>query len=348
MKISKIFLLATFLIFSANVQAKTVAILATGGTIAGSGKSEVGTKYEPGKVAIDKIIKTIPGITKLAEIQAEQVMQIASQDMDDVAWLQIAKRVNNLLAKKSVSGLVITHGTDTLEETAYFLNLVVKSKKPVVLVGSMRPSTSLSADGSLNLYNAVALAASNYAYDKGVLVMMNDKIFAARDVAKTHTTNVATFASPNAGPIGSVLYGKVNFYYKPLRTHTSRTAFNIRKLESLPKVEIVYAYAGIDKTVIDHMVESGAEGIVLAGVGDGNINKESVERLAEAAKKGVLIVRSAHLSSGAVEPNVEIEDDKLGFVTADNLSPQKVRILTMLALTKSSNVKKVRRMFAKY
>ncbi len=346
MKLLKIISLFVFL--SCSAQAKNVVILATGGTIAGAGDSCVGSKYAPGKVGIDQVIKNIPGLDKLADIRTEQVMQIASQDFNDVTWLTIAKRVNELLAQSSVKGLVITHGTDTLEETAYFLNLVVKSKKPVVLVGAMRASTSLSSDGALNLYNAVALAASDEAYGKGVLVMMNDEIYAARDVAKISTTNVSAFKSPNSGVMGSVLYGAVKFYYSPLRAHTSQTVFDVRKAESLPKVEIIYAYAGVDVSMIDYLIESGAKGIILAGVGDGNISKQGVEKLAKAAKKGVLIVRSAHLGSGLVEPNVEIEDEKLGFVTADNLSPQKARILAMLALTKTNDVKKVRGMFAKY
>ncbi len=346
MKLLKIISLFVFL--SCSAQAKNVVILATGGTIAGAGDSCVGSKYAPGKVGIDQVIKNIPGLDKLADIRTEQVMQIASQDFNDVTWLTIAKRVNELLAQSSVKGLVITHGTDTLEETAYFLNLVVKSKKPVVLVGAMRASTSLSSDGALNLYNAVALAASDEAYGKGALVMMNDEIYAARDVAKISTTNVSAFKSPNSGVMGSVLYGAVKFYYSPLRAHTSQTVFDVRKAESLPKVEIIYAYAGVDVSMIDYLIESGAKGIILAGVGDGNISKQGVEKLAKVAKKGVLIVRSAHLGSGLVEPNVEIEDEKLGFVTADNLSPQKARILAMLALTKTNDVKKVRGMFAKY
>lgn len=346
MKLLKIISLFVFL--SCSAQAKNVVILATGGTIAGAGDSCVGSKYAPGKVGIDQVVKNIPGLDKLTDIRTEQVMQIASQDFNDVTWLTIAKRVNELLAQSSVKGLVITHGTDTLEETAYFLNLVVKSKKPVVLVGAMRASTSLSSDGALNLYNAVALAASDEAYGKGVLVMMNDEIYAARDVAKISTTNVSAFKSPNSGVMGSVLYGAVKFYYSPLRAHTSQTVFDVRKAESLPKVEIIYAYAGVDVSMIDYLIESGTKGIILAGVGDGNISKQGVEKLAKAAKKGVLIVRSAHLGSGLVEPNVEIEDEKLGFVTADNLSPQKARILAMLALTKTNDVKKVRGMFAKY
>ena len=346
----KKFLQITFflaLLFSANANAKNIMILATGGTISGAGESAIGSKYSSSQIDIEQIIKSIPDITKLADIKAEQIMQIASQDMNDVAWLKIAKKVNDALSRRSVDAVVITHGTDTMEETAYFLNLVVKSKKPVVLVGSMRPSTSLSADGALNLYNAVALAASDAAYNKGVLVLMNDEVFAARDIVKTHTTNVAAFKSQNSGAIGFVYYGKVKLYYTPLRLHTNNTIFHTKNLETLPKVDIVYAHAGSDENMIDHLVESGSKEIILAGVGDGNINQKSVRKLVEARKKGVVIVRSSYLEGG-VEPNVEINDDEFDFIVADNLSPKKARILTILALTRTNDTKKIGEMFGKY
>ena len=334
--------------FAASANAKNVVILATGGTISGAGASSIDAKYSASKIDIGQIVKSAPGITKFADIEAEQIMQIASQDMTSDTWLTIAKKVNETLAKSSVDGVVITHGTDTMEETAYFLNLVVKSKKPVVVVGSMRPSTSISADGALNLFNAVALAASDEAKSKGVVIFMNDEIFTAREVEKTNTTNVAAFKSPNSGAIGRVHYGKVKIYFQSLRAHTKDTEFDVKKITSLPKVDIVYAYAGSDPSVIDSLVESGSKAIVLAGVGDGNINAKSVQKLIEASKKGVIIVRSSHLGNGAVEPNVEINDDENGFVTADNLNPQKARVLAMLALIKTNDVKEIKEMFAKY
>ncbi len=344
----KIFIATLFLAFSANANAKNIAILATGGTISGAGDSAIGAKYSSSKIDIEQIIKSIPGITNLADIKAEQIMQTASQNMDEAAWLKIAKKVNETLDQKLVDAVVVTHGTDTLEETAYFLNLVVKSKKPVIIVGSMRPSTSLSADGALNLYNAVALAANDDAAKKGVLVLMNDEIFAARDVAKTHTTNIASFKALNSGAIGVVHYGKTKIYYSPLRVHTSKTVFDVRKMETLPKVEIVYAYAGNNAEVIDGFVANGAKAIIVAGVGDGNINQKTVEKLSEVAKKGVIVVRSAHLGAGFVVRNAEINDDELGFVTADNLSPQKARVLAMMALTKTADVKEIEEMFGRY
>ncbi|MBU6338364.1 MAG: type II asparaginase [Rickettsiales bacterium] len=347
MKILQTIFFSFLLLFSLNANAKNIAVIATGGTIAGVGGSATDAKYSPSTIDIDKIIKSVTGITDLAEIKAEQLLQVRSQDMKQEYWLKIANRVNEVLSQEYTDGVVITHGTDTLEETAYFLNLVVKSNKPVVLVGSMRPSTSLSADGNLNLFNAVALASSDEAYAKGALVLLNDNIYAARDVTKTHTTNVASFSSPNAGPIGQVHYGKVKIYYEPLRKHTARTIFDVKKLQELPKVEIAYVYAGQDAKIIDDLVNSGTKAIVTAGVGDGNVSEEVEQSLIKASKQGVLIVRSSRLN-GVVIPDSEINDSELGFVSADNLSPQKARILTMLALTKTSDVKEIRKMFAVY
>ncbi len=341
---------AFFLFFcSANsFAAKNVVVIATGGTIAGAGESQTSSGYQPSKVGIEEIIKSIPGIDKIANVKAEQLMQVASQDMDSKTWLEIAKKVNEVLAQNNVNGVVITHGTDTIEETAYFLNLVVKSKKPVVLVGAMRPSTSLSADGSLNLFNAVAVAASDSSVNKGVMLVFNDEIHSAREVFKTHTTNVAAFKSSNTGIIGSAYFGDVKFYLDPIRAHTHETIFDVKRFDNLPKVGIVYAHSGFDSKIIDYLADHGYKGIVLAGVGDGNINQQSVDALAEAVRKGLVVVRSAHLGAGSVQPNVEINDEDFGFVTADNLSPKKARILTMLAITKTEDPRKIREMFAKY
>lgn len=353
MKIIKIFTFLSLLslgFFPQNSQAKAkhIVVIATGGTISGTGESAVGAKYSPGQLTAEKIINDISGISNLAKIETEQLLQISSQDLTSELWLKIAKRVNEILERKNVDGVVITHGTDTLEETAYFLNLTIKSKKPVILVGSMRPSTSLSADGPMNLYNAVALASSDKAIGKGVLVLMNDEIFAARDVTKTSTINVASFQARSGGAIGYVYYGKTEIYYQPLRTNTSNSIFEIKKLSDLPKVDIIYGYTNHESSVVDQLVASGSKAIILAGVGDGNISKETLQSLVEAGNQGVLVVRSSRVGSGLVIPNVEINDDKFGFLTADNLSPQKARILAMLALTKTDNAAKIQEIFGSY
>lgn len=347
-KISQIFLLLILLTISSQSFAKNIVILGTGGTISGAGESSDSAKYSPGKITIESLLKSVPNLDKLANVKAQQLMQISSQNIDNKTWIKIANEVNNLLSQKSVDGVVLTHGTDTLEETAYFLNLVIKSKKPVVIVGSMRPSTSISADGALNLYNAVALAASNKAYNKGVLVLLNDEIFTARDVTKNHTTNIAAFEAKNFAAIGQVYYGNVEIYFESLRKHTVNSEFRINKLEDLPKVDIIYNYANSDSEIVNFLVKSGSQAIIVAGVGDGNVNQETLQNLIEARKKGVIIVRSTRFGSGIVMQNTEIEDDKFDFVTADNLSPQKARILTMLALTKTKNSAKISKFFKEY
>ncbi|MDW3124660.1 type II asparaginase, partial [Vibrio sp. 1974] len=194
-----------------------IKILATGGTIAGAGQSATESIYTAGKVGVESLISAVPSMTNIADISGEQVVSIGSQDMNDEVWLKLAKRVNELLAQDDVDGIVITHGTDTLEETAYFLDLPVKSDKPVVIVGAMRPSTAMSADGPVNLYNAVVTATDEDSKGRGVLVAMNDTIFDARDVPKTNTTSVSTFQSPNFGPLGYIHNSDAKYQRSPER-----------------------------------------------------------------------------------------------------------------------------------
>jgi L-asparaginase len=342
-----IFSLAFLTSFEALAK-KNIVILATGGTIAGNGASSHGSKYSAGKVGIQQLIDATPSLSELANLKGEQLMQISSENMNDETWLTIGKRVYDLVNSGSVDGVVITHGTDTIEETAYFLNLTIRSKKPIVLVGSMRPSTSISADGPLNLYNAISVAASKEAQNKGVLVVFNDNIYAARDVTKGHSSNVAAFDAPNFGPIGNAHYGNVRFYYNPLRIHTAKSAFNIKDLDKLPKVDIVYGHTGQDDSVIDQLIKSGSEGIVFAGVGDGNIYKTALDKLITARKNNIAVVRSSRVGAGYIVPNAEISDDENGFVTADNLSPQKARILLKLSLTKTKDSEKIQKIFWSY
>jgi len=349
-KIVQITTLIALISISPNlVRAKeNIVILATGGTIAGTARSASDSSYSPSKVMVNDIIASVPEIANIANITGEQFSQIASQNMNNEFWLKLSKRVNELASKSSVDAIVITHGTDTMEETAYFLNLTVDTKKPIILVGSMRPSTSISADGPINLFNAVAVAASKNAREKGVLLILNDRIYAARDVTKVNTTNASAFESPNFGPIGHVIYGKSEFYYTPTRIHTYNSVFDIRKLKSLPKVEIIYSYTNQNANFIVDLVKSGTAGIVGAGVGDGNFYQDVLDKLIFASKNGVKIVRSSRNGAGFVVPNSEINDDEYKFITADNLNPQKARILLMLSLTKTDDYKKIREYFKKY
>jgi L-asparaginase len=245
-----------------------VVILATGGTIAGTGATAATTVgYAAAKVGVEQLIEAVPELKKVAHVRGEQVFQIASENMTNEHWLKLAKRVSALIAEPDVDGIVITHGTDTIEETAYFLNLVIKSKKPIVIVGAMRPATAISADGPINIYNAVNLAGSQEAVGQGVLVALNDQINSARDVTKVNTSTTDTFRAPELGMLGYIQGGKPYFYRLPARKHTVDAEFDVTNLDSLPKVDIVYGYANVSRVPLDALVAAGAKGIIHAGVG---------------------------------------------------------------------------------
>ncbi|SFU93791.1 type II asparaginase [Pseudoduganella namucuonensis] len=326
-----------------------VTILATGGTIAGSGATSTTTVgYTAATVGVQQLIQSVPELAKVANVTGEQVFQIASESMTNEHWLALAKRVNALLTQSNVDGVVITHGTDTMEETAYFLNLVVKSRKPVVLVGAMRPSTAMSADGPINLYNAVLLAAHPDAVGKGVLVAMGDQIHGARDVSKTNTSTPDAFKTTELGMLGYLQGGKPFFYRVSTRKHTADSEFDIGGLTALPQVDIVYGYANMNSVALDAFVAAGAKGVIHAGVGDGSLAARVKPALSAARQKGVVIVRSSRVGQGILARNGEANDDQLDFVVSDTLSPQKARILLMLALTKTSDTKELQRLFYAY
>ena len=325
-----------------------IVILATGGTIAGAQPKEGDPGYKAGSLSIGSLISAAPGIDGLARITGEQIASIGSQDMNDAVWLELAGRANELLQDSTVDGIVVTHGTDTLEETAYFLSLVVDSDKPIVLVGSMRPATSTSPDGPLNLYNAVAVAADPGAKGRGVMVVSNDDLFAAREVQKTNTTDLQTFVAPNRGPIGEVYYGKPWYFGRPATRHGVNSEFSLDGVTKLPRVDIVYAHENADGVLVEAAVAAGAKGLVLAGVGDGNTSRSMLDALAAAAKSGVLVVRSSRVGSGIVRRNIEINDDGLGFVAALELNPQKARVLLRLALLKTRSPAEAQRIFSEY
>ena len=325
-----------------------IVILATGGTIAGAAATGTQAAYTSGAVTIDAMLAAVPGIRDLANIKGEQISNVGSQDMTMDIMLAVAKRCNQLLAKNDVDGIVITHGTDTMEETAFFLNLTVKSDKPVVMVGSMRPSTAVSADGPLNLYDAIAVAGDPNAKGRGVLVVMNDWIHAAHSLTKTSTTAIQTFMSPLRGLVGVSTYGKNDFYNTPHWKHTSASEFDITSVTKLPRVDIIFACADMSPDLIDAAASNGAKGIVIAGVGNGNMNKASLEAAQRVARKGVVVVRSSRVATGAVGRNVEVNDDEMGFVASDELNPQKSRILLMLALLKPRSTMEIQKLFQTY
>jgi L-asparaginase len=329
-------------------QLPNVVILATGGTIAGVAASGTQAGYTSGAVTIDAMLAAVPGIKDLANIKGEQISNVGSQDMTVDIMLTLAKRINVLLAQNDVDGVVITHGTDTMEETAFFLNLVVKSDKPVVMVGSMRPSTAVSADGPLNLFNAVGVAVDPNSGGRGVLVVMNDWIHGAHSLTKTSTTAIQTFMSPLRGLVGVSSYGKNDFYGVPGWKHTTTSEFDVANVMKLPRVDIVFACADMSPDLIDSAVANGAKGIVIAGVGNGNMNQASLEAAARAAKKGVVVVRSSRVPTGTVGRNVEVNDEELNLVASDELNPQKSRILLMLALLKPRPTANIQNLFYTY
>ena len=325
-----------------------VVILATGGTIAGAGATAANSAtYQAAKVPVDKLIAGVPELTDVAQVRGEQVFQIASESFTNEKLVQLAKRVSALTKDAEVDGVVVTHGTDTLEETAFFLNLVVHSDKPVVVVGSMRPGTAMSADGMLNLYNAVVVAGSAQSRGKGVLVAMNDEIHAGRDVAKRVNIKTNAFGS-QWGPLGMVVEGQTYWFRNPAKRHTMGSEFDIDSIDKLPEVQIVYGSGNMSLEMYDAVARSGAKAIVHAGTGNGSVANYAVDKLRGLRSQGMQVVRSSRVGDGFVLRNSEQPDDKYDWVVAHDLNPQKAKILAAVALTKSSDSKELQRVFWQY
>jgi len=346
----KLLSLIAFLVLVAQIQAQLprVIILATGGTIAGAGAASDRAGYTAGKIPIDDLIGSIPTVKKIATITGEQIASVGSQDMTVDIWKKLAIRINEIFAKNEADGIVITHGTDTQEETAYFLDLVVTSDKPVVLTGSMRPATAISADGPKNLYDAITIAINPKSRGKGVLVSFNEGIFDAREVMKLSTTKTNAFGSPNTGPVGQAYDGRVEYYATSTREVNPQKPVVITPATKLPRVDIVYMYADAPSDQIDMLVSKKVDGIVIAGVGNGNFNKAYMDAVKRAVKAGVIICRASRTPSGRVVLHDEINDEELGTIVSDDLTPQKARILLMLGLTRSKDKKQLQELFFKY
>jgi L-asparaginase len=347
----KFLLSALTLLFAFSMYAQQlprIIILATGGTIAGTGASADRAGYTAGKIPIDELVGAIPSVKKIAQISGEQISSIGSQDMTIDIWKKLAIRANEIFEKNEADGIVVTHGTDTQEETGYFLDLLVNSDKPVVLTGSMRPATAISADGPKNLYDAITVAASPKAKGKGVIVSFNEGIFDARDVMKMSTTKVNAFYSPNTGPIGQVYDGKVEFYQASMREVNEKTPFSIKADTKLARVDIVYMYADAPPDMIDMLIAKKVDGIVIAGVGNGNFNKAYMEAVKRAVASGIIVCRASRTPSGRVVLEDEINDEELGTIVSDDLTPQKARILLMIGLTKTKDRKQLQKYFFTY
>ncbi len=321
-------------------------LLATGGTIAGASASATQyVGYRPAVTPVDALLAAVPALAEVADITGEQVAQVASQDMTGALRLALAQRINALLATDTFDGVIVTHGTNTLEETAYFLNLTVRSRKPVVLVGAMRPANALSADGPMNLFRAAVVAASEQAAGRGVVVVMNDRIIGARDLHKADTMTVDAFSAPLFGVLGLVSDRHAHFYRGGLRRHTADSAFVVSHLHSLPSVHIAYGHEDDDGTAIDAFVAAGAQGIVHAGAGTASVSQRVQPAILEAVARGVVVVRAPRGAHGLLARGMEFDDETHGTVTGDTLSPPKARVLLQLALTQTHDPRAVQRLF---
>ncbi len=318
-----------------------VIILATGGTIAGSGDAGKSTGYTPGTLSAEDLINAVPELKDVAQIEAIQVCNVNSDDITDSVWIELANKINELAKDPDVSGFVITHGTDTMEETAYFLNLTVKTDKPVVITGSMRPATSISADGPMNLYESVCVAASKDAVGKGVLVVFSDLIFTARSVTKTSTYDVMAISARETGACGVVRDGDVFFYEESVKCHTTDTEFDVTSLKALPKVAVIYFSVDMDPSILKYAAEH-SDGIVIAGAGAGEFSEGYIDVINDLK---IPVVISSRIGDGIIIPSNLLCE---GTIAADNLPPQKAAVLLRLALTKTSDTEKIQEMFFKY
>lgn len=327
----------------AGVQAeekKTVYILATGGTIAGSGEAGKTTGYSAGELDVQTLIDGVPGIDKLANLKGIQIANIGSDDVTAQHWIKMANTINELAKQDDVAGFVITHGTDTLDETAYFMNLAVKTDKPVVLVGAMRPSTATSADGPMNLYQSVALAASDDAVGRGSMVVFSDGIYGGRDVQKVNTFKTDAFNSRDFGCLGYMHDETPSFFNETDKLHTTKSEFNVSSLKKLPKVGIAYFNIDADPSILSYMAKT-CEGIIIAGAGAGSYSALWDEEIEKLEAKGIVVIRASRIGNGLVES----DDEVMG---AGSLAPQKARILLQLALTETHNPVKIQEIFNKY
>ncbi len=305
-----------------------VHLIATGGTIAATG---TGAGYRAGSRPLADLLAAVPELARLARITGEQLCNLGSQDIGPQQWLALARRLHELAGDPTLAGVVVTHGTDTMEETAYFLGLVLSGAMPVVLTGAMRPATAAHADGPRNLNDAVAVAASPAARGRGVLVVMAGAIHGARAVRKLHTTALAALGSVAAPPLGACGPAGPNFTTPSAISHQP-SAVPAALPAALPRVDIIHAYAGMGRELIDHAVASGARGLVLAGVGAGNAATDALAALVAAARAGIAVVRSSRVAGGGVARGIEVDDDAYGFIAARRLDPQQARVLLMLAL----------------
>ena len=332
-------------------QRPTVHIVATGGSISGLGPHRLDYVLYPElgqRSSIEQMLARIPEVKDVAEVQAENLIRVGSGSIGPTEWLQLAQRINALFgAAHPPQGVVVTHGTATLEETAYFLHLTVKSERPVVVTGAMRPPTALGTDADVNLLDAIRLAACPDAAGRGVLTVLNNEIQSARDVTKTNNYRVETFTSRELGLLGYVdSDGQVVFYRNVTRLHTTATPFDVRGRDRLPRVDIVYAYGGADGVQIDALRQHGTDGLVLAGFGGGSYPGAFLDAGRRAVQAGIPVVLASRATAGRVITTPQKAGD--GFIVSDDLLPQKARILLMLALSITRERQALQELFYQY
>jgi L-asparaginase len=328
-----------------------IGLILAGGTIdsVGTDRLDLAWYIEANKrLGNGELLAQLPELKSIADVEEIPFRRLSSQALTDKDWLDLVRKIHGIFSQGQVDGIVVTHGTNTLEETAYFLNLTLKTDRPVVLVGSMRPSSAISADGYLNVVNAVRVAADPASRGRGCLVVMNDTIFSGREVTKNSTYRVQAFQSRDMGPLGFAdADGKVIYYHLPARRHTVETEFDVQSAQSLPRVDVVLSYVGADGTMIWAAVAAGAKGIVSASTGAGRPTPLEDEAFDKAyADHKVLMCLSSRVASGRVVRSPGLA--RRGFVAADNLQPWKARILLSLALSKTNNADEVQRMFDTY
>lgn len=324
---------------------KTIAIIATGGTIAGSGEKGKTAVYHAGEIDIDSIIQTIPEINDVAVLKTYQLMNIDSNEMTKDHWIRLKKDIENILQDVTINGAVVTHGTDTLDETAYFLTLTLNVRKPVIITGAMRPATATSADGPFNLYQAICLAINDESYDQGVLALFSNTIYSGRDIQKVNNFKIDAFDQKSLGCLGYMQDNEAYYYTKTNKKHTIYSIFNGR-IDTLPDVAIVYFYTGASSDILYYLAKEN-KGIVIAGSGSGNYSQEWLAAIEDLSKQGIVFVRSSRISQGIVYDNDVFDPHQL-CIPANTLSPQKARVLLMLSLLKTQDVETIRKYFQTY
>ncbi|MGH7833072.1 MAG: asparaginase [Candidatus Binatia bacterium] len=314
-------------------QLPLVKVIATGGTIANT---------PSGRLHAGEVAEVIPDLKQVARLEIEEIFRVGSSDITPDRWLVIVKRINELASDQNIQGFVVTHGSNTLEETACFLHLTVKTEKPVVLTAAQRQFSTISSDSPKNFLDAVRVAACEEARGKGVMTVVNDEINCGRDVTKRMSYRLQTYTSPDVGALGFVDLNRVTFYRVPSRKHTVASEFDVENIEALPRVDIIYTASGTDGVLIDAAVERAkSEGLVIAVSPTGAPAPGMKEALRRAAGAGIPVVYANRGGHDRLRPMLPEEP----FIAGDNLNPQKARILLMLALTRTKDFAKIQKMF---